>query len=98
MEKIFKKIINAGKKLFNEAFNEHTTLIYNFELCKQKLLEKNKEETINRMIPQIRKIILTTEGLLITNEQARKSAIEIFETAKECGAIDCMNTVIKQGA
>ena len=94
LKELFKKTIKLFDKLF--CIDEHTTLLYDFEQCKNKILHKNREEIIQRLIPSIRAEMLKADGLLITDKQARKTAIEIFKTAKEMGDIDCMNRTVKR--
>lgn len=94
LKQLFKKSVH----LFNELFciNEHTTLLYDFEQCKNKILHKNREEIIQKLIPTIRNEMLKTDGLLINDKQARETAIAIFKTAKEIGDVDCLNKVVKR--
>lgn len=96
LKKVFKTAVNLFDKLF--CVQEHTTLIYDFNKCRDAILYKNQQAIINRLMQTIRKEMLKTDGLLITDEQARKAAIEIFNIAKECGDIDCINNVIQKKA
>ena len=95
--KLINKIWQKAKSLIQKR-NEDYTLIYDFELCKNRILKQNQEKIIAKLMPAIRAEMLKTDGLLINDEQARKTAIRMFNTAKEMGEIDSMNNVTKRGA
>ena len=95
--KFINKLLAKAKRLISKK-DEDYTLIYDFELCKNRILKQNQEKIIASLIPAIRKEMLKTDGLLISDEQARYTAIKMFNTAKEMGDIDSMNNVIQRGA
>ena len=61
---------------------------------KEKLAEENKQEIISHLQRGIIDGILTGEGYLISDEQALRTAYQMFYTAKEMGKIDYLNRVV----
>lgn len=57
---------------------------------------QNQEKIIAKLMPAIRAKMLKTDGLLISDEQARYMAIRMFNTAKEMGEIDSMNNYVRR--
>ena len=96
-KKIFKNILKGIKSTFcKETQKPDYTLVFDFELCKNKILKQNQEKIIAKLIPAIRKEYLKSQGLLISDEQARDTALLMFNTAKEVGDIDCMNNFVRR--
>lgn len=98
MADLTKKIFRFLNNFFfsceeNEADKE---LLSSFERRKREILEKNRESIINRLTPAIQKTTFKYDNLLITEEQARTAAIEIFNTAKEAGDINCLNEFVQK--
>ena len=93
--KLINKIWQKAKSLIQKR-NEDYTLIYDFELCKNRILKQNQEKIIAKLMPAIRAEMLKTDGLLISDKQARKAALEIFDVAKEIGSIDSMNNCVRR--
>ncbi len=91
--KLINKIWQKAKRLIQKR-NEDDTLIYNYELCKNRILQRNQENIIAWLIPAIKKEYFKSQGLLICDEQARFAAIQMFNACKETGDIDEMNNYI----
>jgi len=86
------------KKIFQSKNNPNKELLISFQQRRNEIQRKNKAEIIGRLMKTIRKEMLRTDGLLINDIQARRTALEIFNTAKEMGCIDSMNKAVKRGA
>gem|GEM_PF-5744416 len=71
--------------------DEDKGLIYDFNACRDLIISRNQEETIKKLMNVVRKGVLQTEGLLISDVRARKEALILFKEMKEIGAIDCIN-------
>lgn len=61
---------------------------------KEKLAEENKQQVIAHLQRGIIDGILTGEGYLISDEQALRTAYQMFYTAKEMGIVDDYNRVV----
>ena len=61
---------------------------------KEKISEENKQNIISHLQRGIKDGILTGEGYLISDEQALRTAYQMFYTAKEMGKIDYLNRVV----
>jgi hypothetical protein len=61
---------------------------------KEKIAEENKQQVIAHLQRGIKDGILTGEGYLISDEQALRTAYQMFYTAKEMGRIDDTNRVV----
>ena len=81
----------AVKALF-EREKEPDEMILDFARAKAKILQANKEEIIQKkLMPVIRAEYLRTQGVLISDNQARFAAEQMFQAGKELGHIDAMN-------
>lgn len=97
---MFRKLITAVIKPLKTAVNfllesikpdEDKALIYDFNSCRDLIISRNKEETIKKLMNVVRKGVLQTQGLLISDVQAHREALILFKEMKEMGAIDCIN-------
>lgn len=61
---------------------------------KEKLARDNKIKVISRLQRGIIDGILTGDGYLVSDEQALRTAYQMFYTAKEMGVVDELNRVV----
>lgn len=61
---------------------------------KEKLAEENKQQIISHLQRGIIDGILTGDGYLVSDEQALRTAYQMFYTAKEMGVVDELNRVV----
>lgn len=61
---------------------------------KEKLARENKIKQISRLQRKIIDSILTGDGYLVSDEQALRTAYQMFYTAKEMGIVDELNRVV----
>lgn len=68
----------------------------NFKTRKQKerIAEENAREIIEKVTRGIRDGILSDDNYLISEEQALRTAYQMFYTAKEMGKLDNLNRLI----
>ena len=95
---IFKKAVIRPLKVFNQLLekskkinSDDALLLYDFNSCRDLILYRNLEKTIQNLMKIIRKSVLKTDGLLITDMQARTEALKLFKEMKAASAIDCIN-------
>ena len=95
---MIKTVLKKSLKAISDFLfgQDDMALLYDFEKCKREIQQRNKQEFFNRIIPVIRKTLLRTDNLLISEEQAKNIAKRLFDTAKELGDIDCLNRVVER--
>lgn len=97
IRKFANRIKKAVKVLFTDKQEDNSrTLILDFQKRKNEIIKKNEEKIINRLMETVRDQMLKTDGLLISDNQARHTAYQMFITAKEMGQIDSMNNVVRK--
>ena len=97
IRKFANRIKKAVKVLFSDKQEDNSrALILDFQKRKNEIIKKNEEKIINRLMETVRDQMLKTDGLLISDNQARHTAYQMFITAKEMGQIDSMNNVVRK--